>query len=114
MLDLHGCPRCNGAVVEYPWSDDGTYCINCGWRRPDISPEIQAQVEAHLGKSYMETHYAHNRIATGKPPLSGWERIKRARERARRLKDDAAEVARSGGQPNGGARRVGDAPAVAM
>ena len=82
MISLHECPRCNGAVLEHsPVDMDGAMCINCGWRRSDILPDIQAQVEAHLGKPYLEPRYAHSRIGTGKPPLSGWERLKRLRRR---------------------------------
>ena len=62
-------------------SADGTLCVNCGWRKADVPPEIQTQVEAHLGTPYMEERYTHSRIGTGKPPLNGWERVKRRRER---------------------------------
>ena len=56
-------------------------CINCGWRQSDVPPLIQAQVKAHLGKPYMDDRYTHDRIGTGKPPLSGWDRVKRRRAR---------------------------------
>ena len=56
-------------------------CINCGWRQSDVPPHIQAQVKAHLGKPYMDDRYTHDRIGTGKPPLSGWDRVKRRRAR---------------------------------
>jgi hypothetical protein len=47
----------------------------------EIPPDVQAMVADHLGKPYMEDRYTHHRIGTGKPPLSGWDRIKRARQR---------------------------------
>lgn len=82
MISLEGCPRCNGAMLKYPDPVvDGTLCVNCGWRKADVPPEIQTQVEAHLGKPYMEERYTHSRIGTGKLPLNGWERVKRRRER---------------------------------
>jgi hypothetical protein len=69
-------------VVEYaPPALDSATCVNCGWRRPEIPPDVQALVADHLGKSYLEGRYRHHRIGTGKPPLSGWDRIKRARQR---------------------------------
>ena len=107
MIALHDCPRCNGAVLEYPApADDGRLCINCGWRKADINPDIQAQVQAHLGKRYMEGRYTHNRIGTGKPPLNGWERVKRRRERER------ARMAENGSE--GGAALVEGPSAAAM
>ena len=85
MIRLNSCPRCHGAVLEYtPPSADSAMCINCGWRRQEVPPDIQEQVQAHLGKAVFEGRYAHTRIGTGKPPLSGWDRVKRSRERARR------------------------------
>ena len=80
MITLQACPRCGGAVLDYrsPIADS-PLCITCGWRRPEVPPNIQAEVEAHLGKSFMEDHYKHKQIGTGKPPLSGWEREKRRR-----------------------------------
>ncbi len=80
MMDLKGCPRCNGAVLVSDPSADGAVCVNCGWRRSDVSSEVMAQVVAHLGKPYMEDRYSHSRIGTGKPPLSGWDRLKCRRE----------------------------------
>lgn len=95
MIRLNSCPRCHGAVLEYtPPSADSAMCINCGWRRQEVPPDIQEQVQAHLGKAVFEGRYAHTRIGTGKPPLSGWDRVKRSRERARRL--DAAETVDDG------------------
>ena len=80
QITLQACPRCGGAVLDYrsPIADS-PLCITCGWRRPEVPPNIQAEVEAHLGKSFMEDHYKHKQIGTGKPPLSGWEREKRRR-----------------------------------
>ena len=85
MLTLQACPRCNGAVLRSPPSEfEGTLCVNCGWRQPDISAEVQAQIEARLGKPSVEEPYTRRRIGRGKPPLSGWERAKRQKERDRR------------------------------
>jgi hypothetical protein len=93
MIALHACPRCNGAVLEYPPPDaEGALCITCGWRQPDISPDVQAQIEAHLGKPSLEKPYTHTRIGRGKPALSGWERVKLQRERARGLVKEIARV----------------------
>ncbi len=82
MITLQACPRCGGAVLDYgsPFADS-PLCLTCGWRRPEISPEIQAEVDAHMGKPFLEDRYVHRHIGTGKPPLSGWEREKRRRER---------------------------------
>ena len=96
MISLHSCPRCGGAVLEYPHPHaDAALCINCGWRRSEVPPEIRAQVEAHLGKPYMEDRYTHTRIGTGKAPLSGWDRVKRRRERARTRQGGGSEAALS-------------------
>ena len=84
MISLHACPKCKGAVLEYDAPNlESPLCLNCGWRRAEIPPDVQAQVEAHLGKADLEERYAHSRIGTGKPPLSGWQRIKRRKERER-------------------------------
>ena len=81
-MKLHGCPRCNGAVLEYPApAVESAYCVNCGWRRPDIPLDIQALVEEHLGKPLIEGRYTHQQIGTGRPAPNGWDRIKRHRER---------------------------------
>ena len=56
-------------------------CVNCGWRKTEIPADVLEQYEAHLGKAYMEERYVHTRIGTGKPPLNGWQRVKRRRER---------------------------------
>ena len=93
MKKLNGCPRCNGAVLEIDSSNtDGPLCITCGWRRPEVPAEVRLQVEEHIGKPYLEDRYSHSRIATGKPPLSGWDRVKRRRERERRTDDGDGEV----------------------
>ena len=82
MINLSACPRCNGPVLDYSSPvADSPLCITCGWRQAKIPPEVQAEVDAHQGKSYMEDRYAHRQIGTGKPPLSGWEREKRRRAR---------------------------------
>jgi len=83
MISLHACPRCAGAILENPPDAlDGPLCINCGWRRSEISPEIQAEVEAHMGGAYVQ-RYTRSRIGTGKPALSGWQKVKLRRDRER-------------------------------
>jgi len=52
------------------------------------------QVKEHLGDPYMEDRYTHARIGTGKPPLSGWDRVKRRREREKARKE--ATLSRAG------------------
>lgn len=85
MIALEDCPRCGGAVLDYRSPiTDSPLCITCGWRRAEISAEVLAEVEAYKGKPYMEDRYTHKQIGTGKPPLSGWEREKRRRERNER------------------------------
>ena len=39
----------------------------------------------------MEERYTHSRIGTGKPPLNGWERVKRRRERDRARSAESTE-----------------------
>ena len=89
MMKLKACPRCEGAVLELAGvgGEDGL-CINCGWRRPDVPVDIQEQVEARLGQRYVDDHYTQSRIGTGKPPLSGWDRVKLRREREQRQSND--------------------------
>ena len=79
------CPRCGGAVIDYRCQAvDTALCITCGWRRRDVPPGVQQEVEAHLGKSYVENRYMHSRLGKGKPPLSGWEREKLRRAKKKR------------------------------
>ena len=81
-IKLSDCPRCNGAVMDYrsPIADS-PMCITCGWRKETVPQDVLDEVEAHLGKAFMEDRYTHKQIGTGKPPLSGWEREKRRRQR---------------------------------
>ncbi len=81
-IKLGTCPRCNGAVMDYESPiADSPMCITCGWRKEIVPQEVLDEVEAHLGKAFMEDRYTHRQIGTGKPPLSGWEREKRRRQR---------------------------------
>ena len=81
MITPGACPRCEGAVIDYGCDvADGPLCIACGWRRPDISPEIEAEVEEYLGEIYIGSRYVYRYIGTGKPSPSGWEKRKRQRE----------------------------------
>ena len=79
MAFLSGCPRCGGTVLEDAY--DGPLCVNCGWRRVDIPADIRMEVKAYLGRKAIGNRHAAKRIATGKPPLSGWERELRRRQR---------------------------------
>ena len=81
MIIFGACPRCGGAVIEDTSPmEDSPLCITCGWRRTELSREIRAEVEAHLGEKSIGNRYVHRRIGKGKTPLSGWERVKRLRE----------------------------------
>ena len=81
-IKLSECPRCSGAVMDYESPiADSPMCITCGWRMEIVPQDVLDEVEAHLGKAFMEDRYTHRQIGTGKPPLSGWEREKRRRQR---------------------------------
>jgi hypothetical protein len=82
MITFNACPRCGGAVLDYGAARiDSPMCITCGWRHVEVPPDVQLEVEAHLEMDFIENPYLHQQIGTGRPPLSGWERIKRQRER---------------------------------
>ena len=66
-----------------PADGEVAMCINCGWRRQDILDDVQQEVVARRDQAHMEDRYVRERIGTGKPPLSGWDRKKRLRERVR-------------------------------
>ena len=110
MITVNACPRCHGAVLEYRApATDGALCVNCGWRRPSIPPDIQAQVEAHLGEPFLrEDRKGNHRVGTGKPPLSGWDRVKR-----RRAREAARGVETARGLPPTGQKLVRDSSVVA-
>ena len=77
-------------MVEYSApAIDTAMCVNCGWRRQEIPQDVQVEVAAHVGKPFLEDRYTHHRIASGEPPLNGWDRVKRARERETRLSAEA-------------------------
>ena len=76
MMNINGCPRCNGAVVLYGSSSaDGDACVNCGWRTPEIPEDVMDLVQAHLGKPYVDA--GQTRVGPRSSPLSGWERVRR-------------------------------------
>ena len=78
MMNIHGCPRCNGAVVQYgSSSSDGDLSINCGWRRPEIPDDVMDMVQTHLEKPYVDAGAGHTRVGRRGPPLVGWERGRR-------------------------------------
>jgi hypothetical protein len=82
MITLDACPRCGGAILDYGTPiADSPMCITCGWRKVNVPQDVIDEVEEHMGKAFMEDRYTHKQIGTGKPPLSGWEREKRRRER---------------------------------
>ena len=104
MIILQACPKCRGSVLEHGPAvlEDGPLCVNCGWRRSEIPPDVRAQVEARLGQPYLEDRYIHSRIGTGKPPLSGWQRLKMLRER-NRARRNAEGAPNSPGAPRNAA-----------
>ena len=79
-----------------PSIEDGAVCINCGWRKQEIPADVLEQVQAHLGEPYMDGRRPQQRIGTGKPPLSGWDRVKLRRERVRRRLSKIAGSLRPG------------------
>ena len=94
MIELDACVRCGGAILDYSSPiTDSPMCITCGWRKVSVPADVQAEVEAHMGKTFMEDRYTHKQIGTGKPPLSGWEREKRRRERESQEKDSRQRAA---------------------
>jgi Zn ribbon nucleic-acid-binding protein len=88
MNDREYCPRCNGVVLADPFEDD-VKCVTCGWHPRTVPDDVMLEVEAHKGKS----NIGHNRKRPpqGKPALSGWERLKRRREKQRQLDNQALE-----------------------
>jgi hypothetical protein len=80
MLTFNGCPRCRGTVLDYTArADKDALCVICGWRRPNIPPDVPAYVDEHPWKPRLRERYERTTIGTGKPPLGGWERLKRLR-----------------------------------
>ena len=92
-MSLRTCPRCTGAVIDYDHMSDCPSCVNCGWRQVEISADVKTEYDSYFGIDRSPDYYAHRTIGTGKPPLSGWERVKRQRERTR-----SREARRSGPQ----------------
>ena len=78
MITSDPCPRCHGIVVDEPLQDE-LLCINCGWRPRLVPPDVQREVDAHLGEPTVER--AHRHIPRGKPSLSWSERASRRKER---------------------------------
>jgi len=79
------CPRCEGAVELHPpqFEEEDT-CVNCGWRRAEIPPDVQRTVQEHQGEDHLPGEiYRHRDIGKGKSlPLSG--AAKKRREKAKR------------------------------
>jgi hypothetical protein len=59
-------------------------CINCGWRSKEVPNDVLDEVKNHLGKGLMANGNSKRQIGTGKPPPSGWDRVKGKRERVKR------------------------------
>ena len=80
MNDRGMCPRCNGVVLDDPFEAE-MKCVTCGWRPRTVPDDVKREVEAHKGKS----NIGHNRKKPprGKPPLSGWERMQKLKEKQR-------------------------------
>ena len=78
MNERQMCPRCNGVVLDDPFEGE-MKCVTCGWRPRSVPDDVEREVEAHRGKS----NIGHNRKRPprGKPPLSGWERVKRRKDK---------------------------------
>jgi hypothetical protein len=99
VIDFRTCPRCEGTVLvtrpqgRFDTVIDDPSCINCGWRRTVVPPDVLTEVRARMGKAYMESRYFRNEIGKGKVPLSGWERSKQRRERERMHKSGATGIA---------------------
>ncbi len=77
MMLFNACPRCEGPVLDCKYSED-YLCVVCGWRRADIPEEVRAEVTERSGKNILYRDYP--KIATGKPPVSGWQRELRKRQ----------------------------------
>ncbi len=56
-------------------------CVNCGWRHRVLPVDVLTVVWASIGKTEVAEGKAYSRRGTGKPPISGWERRKRGRDR---------------------------------
>ena len=95
IIGFQECPRCDGPVLRHAVTvDDNDLCIICGWRRVNVPRWIQEQVSTRLGQDTVEDSFQRSRYrkATGKAPLSGWERkIRRKAEDRRRLGEAGRE-----------------------
>ena len=92
-MNLNSCPRCNGAVLDYAQpTEESPMCIMCGWRDRTVSESVLAEVESHLGKSFIEHTYTHSKATRGKPPMSGWDREKKRRAQMRMTSSPQREL----------------------
>ena len=78
MIRPESCPKCDGVIVDEPLEDE-LKCLSCGWRPAEIPPDVQEEVDLHLGRSFIDHSRKH--LPRGKPPLTGWEREKLRRQR---------------------------------
>lgn len=61
-IEFRACPKCGGDVLENSSaSSEGAFCINCGWRAPNIPYDVSMQVKAHEGKRNIEDAYERDR-----------------------------------------------------
>ena len=61
-VEFRGCPKCGGDVWENSSAcSEGAFCIDCGWRAPNIPDEVTVQVKAHEGKRNIEDAYERDR-----------------------------------------------------
>ena len=82
LITLDDCPRCGGAVLDYSSPiTDSPLCMTCGWRKVQVSADVQSEFEKYFGMTFAGGRKTARQVGTGKPPLSGWERKKRRRER---------------------------------
>lgn len=80
MITTGACPRCGGSVLDYKSGIDSPVCIACGWRKETICADVLKEIQTHLGEDSLGSGPPRV-IAKGKPPLSGWQRAKRRKER---------------------------------
>ena len=79
MPALRGCPKCYGAVLCDGFGEP--LCICCGWRPVALSEDVKLEVQKYWGKRQIGHGNSARKIATGKPPASGWQRELRRREK---------------------------------
>ena len=56
-MDFRACPRCGADVLDSPADSEKAFCINCGWRAPDVPDDVTEQVKSHEGRRNIEDSY---------------------------------------------------------